>query len=60
MMGALLILGVLALSGCGRTYWYSASKDAASFKQDLFQCESEAALYSTNMGQAGKKALVEK
>ncbi|MDQ5987351.1 MAG: hypothetical protein CSYNP_03091 [Syntrophus sp. SKADARSKE-3] len=51
---------VIGLSGCGKSYWYSTTKDAASFQQDHFQCEADAATYSSNMGQAGKKSVVEK
>jgi hypothetical protein len=50
---------VAVLSGCGKSYWYSTSKDAAAFQQDRYQCEAEAAKYSADMGQAGKKSLVE-
>jgi hypothetical protein len=51
---------VIGLSGCGKSYWYSATKDATAFQQDHFQCEAESATYSANMGQAGKKSVVEK
>lgn len=56
-----LVIGILAmaLSGCGKSYWYSTSKNAAAFQQDRYQCETEAANYSANMGQPGKKSLVE-
>jgi ABC-type dipeptide/oligopeptide/nickel transport system ATPase component len=55
-----MMAAVIGLSGCGKSYWYSTTKDATAFQQDRFQCEAEAATYSTNMGQAGKKSMVEK
>ncbi len=56
----LLIWGVLVTNGCGRTLWYSATKDSQTFRKDLFQCEGEAAIYSSNMGEPGKKSIVDK
>jgi hypothetical protein len=60
----LLILGfcfllTLTLSGCGKTYWYSTTKDPAAFQQDHYQCSTEAAAYSANLGKAGKSSIIE-
>jgi hypothetical protein len=55
-----IMVAALCISGCGKNFWYSTAKDAAAFQQDRFQCEADAATYSANMGNAGKKSLVEK
>ena len=62
MMGLWIFLAVVALgvSGCGKAYWYSTAKDATAFQADRFQCESDAATFSANMGEAGKKSVIDK
>jgi len=57
-----VVLGVAAMlmvGGCSKAYWYSTTKDAQAFAKDRFECEADAANFSTNMGKAGKKEIVE-
>jgi hypothetical protein len=57
-----VVLGVAAMlmvGGCSKAYWYSTTKDAQAFAKDRFECEADAANFSTNMGKAGKKEIVD-
>ncbi len=48
---AAAVLGVAAMlmvSGCSKVYWYSTTKDAQAFAKDRFECEADAANFSTD------------
>jgi hypothetical protein len=59
-MMALAALILVGISGCSTKYvWTHTSKDAAAFHRDKFQCEGDAATYSTNMGKSGDRKIVD-